>query len=415
MYQASVIIPSHNRAALLHRTLDALANQDFPRDEFEVIVAADACTDETLRVVQDYSKRAPYRLRGAAHNANCASTTRNFGARLAEGTTLIFLDDDIEADPSLVRAHMAAQGQGVVTVGCSRPALPSRPSQWQLEARLWWEDQYRELRTAGHRSGYRDFFSGNCALSTNLFRRTGGFDPSFRRLEDYEYGFRLLQSGARLVYVPEALGQHHDATDLRQWMRRIQDEGAAEVQLGSRHPVLRRKLFGSPQMRGVPRWIQELAFLVHRNGDGLVNAGLHIAGVLERLKLRRRRNSLVNATRMFSYWRGVAVAAGSITAFREWTEEETNATTIAPDAPCLEWTMPPAMPRLEELLAEGSRKGIRVLIDGMEVLTMPAEPWSEPLRIEHIQRALSSVCTEQLVPALVPGCINALLVGNMQD
>jgi validoxylamine A glucosyltransferase len=89
MYRASVVIPSHNRAPLLARTLEALAAQDLPRHHYEVIVAADACTDGTVRVVRDYSQHAPYRLRVVPQEARCASVARNCGAQLAEGATLI--------------------------------------------------------------------------------------------------------------------------------------------------------------------------------------------------------------------------------------------------------------------------------------------------------------------------------------
>jgi hypothetical protein len=296
---------------------------------------------------------------------------------------------------------MAAQEQDTITLGFSKPALPPRPSQWQLEARLWWEDQYCEMRTPGHRFAYRDFFSGNCALPTDLFRGTGGFDVDFSgRLEDYEYGFRLIHYGARFRHVPDAVGLHHDTTDLPKWLRRIREEGSADVQLGTKHPVLRCRLFGSPEMGGWRGRVRRLVFVMHRNGDGLLNAGLQIAAALERMKLRRRRNSVVSVLRWFNYWRGVAAATGSLAAFTEWTEEETNAAVIGAGAPCLEWTKLPAMSRLGELLAEGSRIGIRILIDGMEVLAIPPEPWSEPLRKEHIELALSRTCAEQFVPAL---------------
>ena len=411
----SVIVPSHQRAALLPRTLDALASQDFPFDQFEVIVAADSCMDETVQVVQDYSSRTPYRLRVVAHQGGSPSANRNFGAEHAEGATLIFLDDDIEAGPALVRAHMVAQGQDTVTLGFSKPALPPTPSQWQLEARLWWEDQYREMRRPGHRFTHTDFCSGNFALTADLFRRTGGFDVGFSgRLEDYEYGFRLVQASARFIHVPDAEGLHHDTTDLPKWLRRIREEGAAHVQLGTRHPVLRRKLFVSPEMRGWRGQVRRLAFAMHGDGDGLVSAGLRIASALERMKLRRRRNSVVHVLRLFNYWRGVAATTGSIAAFTEWIEEETSAPVIGAEAPSLEWTRLPTMPRLDKLLAEGSTKGLRVLIDGTEVLAIPPEPWSESLRKEHIELALSRIYAEQFVPALVPTCVEALPYENIR-
>jgi glycosyltransferase involved in cell wall biosynthesis len=336
-----------------------------------------------------------------AHERRSAAATRNFGAQHAEGATLIFLDDDIEPGPFLLRAHMAARAQEIVTLGYSKPALPPQPSQWQLEARLWWEDQYREMRQPRHRFTYRDFSGGNHALSADLFRRTGGFNEDFiGRLEDYEYGFRLIQAGARFRHVPNAVGLHYDTTDLPKWLRRIREEGFAEVQLGTRHPVLRRKLFGSPEMRGWRRLVRRIVFLMNGNGDPLVSAGLRMALALEKMKLRRRRNSMVHGLRFLNYWRGVAAATGSIATFTEWSEEETDAAVIQAKAPCLEWTRLASRPHLDELLAEGSRKGIRILIDGMEVLTLPPEPWAEPLRREHIELALSRICAQQFVPAL---------------
>ncbi len=411
---ASVIIPSHQRAALLPRSLDALACQDFPYDQFEVIVAADACTDQTIQVVQEYARHAPFRLRVVSHERKSASATRNFGAGHAEGTTLIFLDDDIEARPSLVRAHMAQRGCDIVTLGFSKPLLPPGPSQWQMEARLWWEDQYREMRKPGHRFEYRDFFSGNCAMPTELFRRTGGFDLSLRRQEDYEYGYRLLQSGARLIHVPEAVGLHHDATDLPQWLRRMREEGSADVLMCTLHPFLRSKLFRSTEMSGWDARLRRLAFAMHGNGDRLVSTGLRIVSTLESMKLRRRRTSLVRSLKLFNYWRGVAAVTGSLAAFTEWAEEVNYASIMGAEAPCLEWTALPATARLEELLAEGSRRGIRILIDGIEALTIPPEPWSEPLRMEHIELALSRICAGQFVPALVPACVKTLLHENIQ-
>jgi glycosyltransferase involved in cell wall biosynthesis len=407
MFRASVIIPSHQRAALLPRTLESLARQNLPFPLFEVIVAADCCTDRTEQVVQEIAVSAPYRLRLVSHNRQNASATRNLGARYAEGEILIFLDDDVEADPSLVSAHLSVHGQKqkLVSVGYLRLALPERPSQWHLEARLWWEDRYREMRQPGYRFGYRDLFSGNCAMPAYLFQECGGFSEDFPRLEDYEFGFRLLQSGGGLVHLTEAAGLHHDSTDVFKWMRRIRDEGAADVRLGERHPVLRRKLFGVHPLGGLLGQVQKLAFLLQGNGDSLVSAGLRIALLFERLRLRRRRNSIVHALKFFNYWRGVATEIKSLRALTEWTEEETNAWVVASDAPAIDWGKLPETPDLLRILSEGSRKGLRVLMDGIEVLRISAEPGSQSLTLQNVEMIIRRRCTEEIVPALVPASL----------
>jgi GT2 family glycosyltransferase len=407
MFRASVIIPSHQRAGSLPRTLESLARQNLPFPLFEVIVAADFCTDRTKQVVQEIAVSAPYRLRFVSHNRKNAAATRNLGAQYAEGEILIFLDDDVEADPSLVGAHLSVHGQKqrLASVGYLKLALPERPSQWQLEARLWWEGRYREMRHPGYRFGYRDLFSGNCAMPAYLFQECGGFSEDFPRLEDYEFGFRLLQSGARFVYLPEAAGLHHESTDEFKWMRRICDEGTADVRLGERYPMLRRKLFDAHPLGGLPGLVQKLAFLLHGNGDLLASAGLWIALLFERLRLRRRRNSIVHGLKFLNYWRGVATEIKSLRTLTAWTEEGMNAWIVASDAPSIDWNKLPETSELLRILSEGSRKGLRVLMDGIEVLRIPVEPWSESLTLENVEMMIRRRCTEEIVPALVPASL----------
>ena len=46
----SVVIPTFNRAGLLHASLDSLTRQTVPIDEFEVVVVNDGSSDATEAV-----------------------------------------------------------------------------------------------------------------------------------------------------------------------------------------------------------------------------------------------------------------------------------------------------------------------------------------------------------------------------
>src|ERR1700754_4352984 len=52
MPTVTVIVPVRNEARSIEPTLRSLLTQDFPRDEFEVIVADGASTDETVPIVR---------------------------------------------------------------------------------------------------------------------------------------------------------------------------------------------------------------------------------------------------------------------------------------------------------------------------------------------------------------------------
>jgi glycosyltransferase involved in cell wall biosynthesis len=51
----SVIVPVYNEETMISKCLDALINQDFPRDKYEIIVVNDGSTDGTSAVVEKYN------------------------------------------------------------------------------------------------------------------------------------------------------------------------------------------------------------------------------------------------------------------------------------------------------------------------------------------------------------------------
>lgn len=398
----SIIIPTHNRSAQLIRSLEALSRQSWPTAEFEVLVVADACHDNTLEMVTAYSTRTPYRLRVLHHSARSAAATRNLGATNAQGAFLLFLDDDIVAQPGLVQAHMNAQHQDRAILGYAKPILPARPSWWQCQARLWWEDRFKGIGQPGYRFGYRDFFSGNVSLPSSQFRRVGGFNPLFRRLEDYELGFRLLKAGVRFCHVPEAIGHHYETTDLPVWLRRIRHEGEADIQIGQCHPELRASLFAhfAEPSDGRKLVIRKLAFGLSRQGNWLEWLLLHQAALTEQLRLRGPWQNIVGLLREYNYWRGVATAIGTWHALVAWLQEVPMPPSVASHAPMIDMAVPLPHGVVQNTLAQATDRGLRLAVAGIEVLSLPPQPGAEPLREEHLQGMWRQLKEQQFIPAL---------------
>lgn len=235
----SVIIPTHNRVECLQRTLAALKNQSYPAEETEVIVVADGCNDETIDMLHRY--KTPFTLRSLEQSGQGAATARNKGAAIAEGSLLIFLDDDIEAAPQLIEAHVYAHKQQAnsVIMGYLPPMRNNQASFFDLRLWLWWEDQYQAMCQPSHRFRYCNLFSGNFSIPTELFKRAGEFDQAFiLGNEDYELGARLIKIGANFGFAPEAWGHHHDISDFDRILKRKYKEGKTSVQLGQKHPDL---------------------------------------------------------------------------------------------------------------------------------------------------------------------------------
>lgn len=87
----SVIVPAHNEAEYLGRTLDALQAQNY--SNYEVIVVCNGCSDKTAEVARG-------RCDVLIDTQECGiSFARNRGARAARGELLLFLDADTILEP----------------------------------------------------------------------------------------------------------------------------------------------------------------------------------------------------------------------------------------------------------------------------------------------------------------------------
>lgn len=89
-----VIIPTRNRADLLHHALEALSRQTRAPDE--VIVVDNGSTDHTRQVAEQFSGRLP--IRYLFEPTPGAGQARNAGIRQSTSDILAFTDDDCIPD-----------------------------------------------------------------------------------------------------------------------------------------------------------------------------------------------------------------------------------------------------------------------------------------------------------------------------
>jgi GT2 family glycosyltransferase len=92
-------------------------------------------------------------------------------------------------------------------------------------------------------SGPNRFETCNMAYRTDLLRRLGGFDGTFRNAEDAELGNRALEAGARFLFVPDAVVEHARLRlDLPSLLRRRR-LASALARVAREHPGFREQLW----------------------------------------------------------------------------------------------------------------------------------------------------------------------------
>lgn len=234
----SVIIPTFQRRDRVLALLRALSRQDLPVDEFEVTVAIDGSTDGTGEALAGVEW--PFALRICEQKNSGVAAARNLGARASGAPVLAFLDDDMEPVPGLLRAHLAAQRStpGCITIGPVPISVGPQSKLLQCYRASTFTSRSDRLRQPGARATPTDVSFGNGAVARAQFLAVGGFDESFRHygLEDFDLSRRMVEQGAAIVFVAEAIAhQSYDKT-LDQLARNTQEEGRNSVLFVRKHP-----------------------------------------------------------------------------------------------------------------------------------------------------------------------------------
>ncbi len=198
----SVVVPTFKRPALLARCLAALANQDIPRDLYEILVCDDAASDYTRRQVevlrQEWDGQPPLRYLAVSGSRGPAGA-RNLGWRAAKAELIAFTDDDTIVHRDWLRqgshALRASSADTAAVSGATDMPLPDPPNDYERDA-------------AGLTRS--EFITANCFLRRSALVVVGGFDPRYTMAwrEDSDLHFALLDHGLTVRRVEQARVTH---------------------------------------------------------------------------------------------------------------------------------------------------------------------------------------------------------------
>lgn len=228
----SVVIPTLRRGPLLRMTLEGLLACD-PRPAELIVIDADS-ERSAQEIVDELARRdGSWRLRYLTSAPGLAQQ-RNLGIDEAKGDVIVFLDDDVQMSPDLLKRLGAAYADEAVLGATGRVVEPEDPRIGNPRSvlRRWLPGGGREGQFT--RYGYPRYLQTldqsrdveymlGCLMSA---RRTAAqqvrFDEDlgqYALAEDEDFSYRLSRLG-RIRYVPEAVVHHrkvgylsHDSRD----------------------------------------------------------------------------------------------------------------------------------------------------------------------------------------------------------
>ena len=211
----TVAIPTYNRASFLRQTLAGIAQQEFPRDHFEVLVIDNNSTDDTRAVVAEFASAHPA-PRHVLETKQGLDYARNRAIAEARGEMLVFADDDILMQPDWL-AQLAAPLLGdpsrrIGAVGGEViPIFPDGLPPWVAE----WHAPLAFRADAGPLQAKYSPMGANLAFPKWVFEQLGVFHTALDRAAgnyfsggDSEMIRRVRAAGLEVWFAPAAMVQH---------------------------------------------------------------------------------------------------------------------------------------------------------------------------------------------------------------
>lgn len=233
----SVLVPVRNEAGFIGRCLQALAEQDYPRERYEVIVLDGESTDATEFEVQQAAERHGLTVYVATNHKRTAAAGFNLGLTMAKGEVIVKVDGHTRVDRGFIAAGVRALqesgadavGGPIETVGYGRTgraialAMSSPFGIGDAAFRYSQREQWTDSVPFG-------------AYRREVFQRVGTLAEDVGSGEDDEFNYRLREAGGRILLTPAVRSVYYCRTSLRALARQYWGYGLAKAEVLYRHP-----------------------------------------------------------------------------------------------------------------------------------------------------------------------------------
>ncbi|MGL4571546.1 MAG: glycosyltransferase [Clostridium sp.] len=222
----SVMVPAHDEAMVIEKTVQSLLNLDYPNDRYEIIVINDNSSDNSHEILTNMQKKNPGRnliviSTDSTNGGKGKSNSLNIGFGKSKGEILAIYDADNTPESKalkyLVQTLMKDDGLGAV-IGKFRCRNKSRnlltrfinietlTYQWMAQAGRW---QLLNLCTIP---------GTNFVIRRSIIEEMGGWDTK-AITEDTEISFRMYRMGYKIKFMPLAVTWEQEPQTLSVWMR----------------------------------------------------------------------------------------------------------------------------------------------------------------------------------------------------
>ncbi len=279
----SVLVPVRNEEGYIGPCLQALAQQDYPRERFEVIVLDGMSSDGTAREAEQVAAESGLPDAFLTNPKLTTATGLNLGLSVARGDVIVRIDGHTLVDPEFLSSSVRAlRESGADAVGGPIRTKGRGPVGQAIALAV---SSRFGIGDAAFRYSDKEQWTDSVAFAAyrrEVFDRVGRFAEDVDRGEDDEFNYRLSESGGRILLTPAISSVYFARPSYSALLRQYWGYGLAKARVLRRHPQRRRLRHLVPSALVLALGGSALLALLSRRSAGLLGliAGVYAAANL---------------------------------------------------------------------------------------------------------------------------------------
>ena len=229
----SVIIPVYQDKDGLINTVNSLVVQNYPKDQYEIIIADNNSQDGTKQTAMELRDTQPNLIR-VVHQDQVQSSyaARNTGLKAAKGDICCFIDADMIA-PADYLANVSShfdKDEELMYFGCNVRVLKKAST---LSARMNRKDGFK-MKEYFKKSNF--IGTGCLSVRREIFERIGYFDDRLESGGDKEFGQRVHAAGFKQHYNHALVLYHPSRSTYASMIKKYKRIARGHAQLTHYYP-----------------------------------------------------------------------------------------------------------------------------------------------------------------------------------
>ena len=202
----SVICPIYNEEKYIAKCIDSMLEQDYPKDDLEIILVDGMSTDNTRKIVAGYVKQYPF-IRLIDNPHRIAPWAMNIGVKESKGDIIMRLD----AHATYEKNYFSSLAYGITKYNADNIGSVCKTDVLNKTAKTLAIREVLSNKFGVGNSTFRTGIEGVQEVETvpfgcwkrDVFSKYGFYDVRLVRNQDIELNKRIIRGGGKIIIVPD--------------------------------------------------------------------------------------------------------------------------------------------------------------------------------------------------------------------